>query len=199
MLFPPFLIEASISLLLSQISANRENFAAYSLTADSVVLLGHARAQTYDQPLVLPALQNKAVIAVAVGDFHHVALTAAGKVFTWGTYMKGCLGLGDPDKLKPGEPGAFAAETGARRADVRWSTRGRIRHRWGGRVPAVNVPSEVHFDWDARRAERMGEGRFCISITAAGWHSGALVADLNVSKVSFFLRCYLCWTYLTVG
>ena len=134
------------------------------------------------QPTVLPELQNKSVISVSLGDFHYCALTADGRVFTWGAYMNGCLGLGDPATLEPGTPGAFADQGNQGRAH--WRQR---RRPLGGRVPNVEVPSEVHFDWEPKTGKRRGRKHFAISITAAGWHTGALVADLGVSAISTYL------------
>jgi SCF-associated factor 1 len=45
--------------------------------------------------------------------------------------------------------------------------------------PDVNVPTEVRFDWGKKRKEH-----FCFLAGAAGWHMGALVADLEVCTFS---------------
>jgi hypothetical protein len=39
------------------------------------------------QPTILPKLQNQGVISVVLGDYHFGALTASGKLFTWGKYI----------------------------------------------------------------------------------------------------------------
>lgn len=118
------------------------------------------------EPEVLPALQNKSIISVVLGDYHNLALTSNGKLFSWGAYSKGALGLGDPAKLPVNAPGGFANEQDLHRAQS--------HHR--GIPPVVHVPTEVRFDHGHKRKK----DRFCIAATAAGWHSGALVIDLEV-------------------
>ncbi len=97
---------------------------------------------TYEsEPRIVPALQDRNVISVVLGDYHNAALTADGGLYTWGRSMKGSLGLGT--------------------------------RRW----KAVNTPTEVRFDhWLEGRKDR-----FCIAAAACGWHTGALVIDLEVS------------------
>ncbi|WWD16048.1 hypothetical protein CI109_100473 [Kwoniella shandongensis] len=46
------------------------------------------------QPDLLPALQDKGVIQVALGDYHYAALTSRGEMYTWGQGGSGQLGLG---------------------------------------------------------------------------------------------------------
>ena len=121
-------------------------------------------------PKIIPALQNKAVISVVLGDYHNAALTAGGKLLTWGAYSAGALGLGDPAVLEPGTPGAYAI--------VRGGEQRRRRE-----PPAVQVPTEVRFDHGAKKPK----DRFCFAVTAAGWHTGALVIDLDVSYFVLFL------------
>jgi SCF-associated factor 1 len=116
------------------------------------------------KPKIILGLQNKSVISVVPGDYHYIALTSSGKVLTWGECDKGALGLGDPRTLIPGTPGAYAVE-----GDLQ--------------LPEVKVPTEVRFD----HGTKIPKDRFCFSIAAAGWHSGALVIDLEVCFCS--LRC----------
>lgn len=87
-------------------------------------------------------------------------------MLTWGSYSKGALGLGDPVKLTPGTPGAFRDE----------QTRKRAVERGHGEPPEVLVPTEVRFDHGLKHPRK----RFCFGVTAAGWHTGALVIDLEV-------------------
>jgi SCF-associated factor 1 len=54
-------------------------------------------------PIPLPALADKTIIQVALGDHHHVALTSQGEVYTWGEGSNGQLGLGD-GRHHVGEP-----------------------------------------------------------------------------------------------
>jgi len=120
-------------------------------------------------PKIIPALQNKAVISVVLGDYHNAALTAGGKLLTWGAYSAGALGLGDPAELEPGTPGAYAIARGGEQRRRR-------------EPPAVQVPTEVRFDHGAKKPK----DRFCFAATAAGWHTGALVIDLDVSFYFLF-------------
>jgi SCF-associated factor 1 len=124
------------------------------------------------EPHVNPALQDKSVISVFVGDYHNAALTSSGKLLTWGRYSAGALGLGDPTELVPGTPGGFATEQ--QRSEG--LTRGRS-------PPGTDIPTEVRFD-HARKTPR---DRFCFSACASGWHTGALVIDLRVGCVFVLL------------
>ena len=105
-------------------------------------------------------------------------MTANGKLLTWGAYSNGALGLGDPLKLKPGIPGAYS------------NGRELTAARSGGR-PRVNpvgaeIPTEVRFDHGSKKQRE----RFCFATTAAGWHTGALVIDLQVRLIlSSTLTC----------
>jgi SCF-associated factor 1 len=108
-----------------------------------------------------------------MGDYHNAALTADGKLLTWGKFSNGALGLGDPLELEPGSPGAFATSTQ------------RDLAREGGRrlPPDVSIPTEVRFDHTGKKPR----DRFCFAATAAGWHTGALVIDLEV--------CFFCFEH----
>jgi len=125
----------------------------------------------------MPELQNKSVISVVIGDYHNAALTAGGKLLTWGAYSCGALGLGEPTKLQPGTPGGFA-DHGALQTAIE---RGR------GTPPSVGKPAEVRFDHGTKTPKE----RFCFAVTAAGWHTGALVIDLEVRFFSFDYYCRL--------
>jgi len=143
---------------------------AYSTGSSSVVLIGDTESKPETEPNVIQELQNKSVISVVIGDYHNAALTANGKLLTWGAYSNGALGLGDPTKLEPGTPGGFADE----RSKTLTQERGR-----SGELPEVNIPTEVRFDHNSKTPR----DRFCFSATAAGWHTGALVIDLEVRSV----------------
>ena len=98
---------------------------------------------------LVPALQQQgpdAIVGVAVGEAHYGALTASGRLLTWGAFMEGALGLGQ---------------------DV-------------GRDADVEVPTEVRFGADADVREDGRRRMFCFGATACGWHTGALVVDLDV-------------------
>jgi hypothetical protein len=100
-------------------------------------------------------------------------------LFTWGAYSSGALGLGDPACLEPGVPGGFADQQSYQTA--------MIRRR--GTPPGVERPTEVTFDHEG--GVKKG---FCFAVTAAGWHSGALVIDLEVhySVIIFIPFSFIC-------
>ena len=50
--------------------------------------MGNRESTGESQPTILPELQNKGVISVVLGDYHFGALTATGKLYTWGVYTK---------------------------------------------------------------------------------------------------------------
>jgi SCF-associated factor 1 len=152
------------------VSAHFEHFIAYSTGSSSVVMMGGLEIEPESQPIIHPELQNRSVISVVIGDYHYGALTSTGKLYTWGQYSKGALGLGDPTKIEAGKPGGYFEERHRREA-------------LSGRrppPPGVTVPTEVRFDHGSKKQRDM----FCFGITAAGWHMGALVMDLDVR--SFF-------------
>lgn len=109
-------------------------------------------------------MQNKSIISVGLGDYHKTALTADGKLYTWGAFSHGALGLGKPENLPVGAPGGYGTQ---RQLD-------RARAGASPQVPEVETPTEVNFDHGEEKKER-----FCFAATAAGWHTGALVIDLN--------------------
>lgn len=118
---------------------------------------------------VIPELQYKSVISVVIGDYHNAALTADGKLYTWGAFSGGALGLGVPKDLPVGAPGGYQTVDQMNRA----------RQGWNVPVPDVQKPTEVRFD----HGDKEESQKFCFAATAAGWHTGALVIDLS-SKVS---------------
>jgi SCF-associated factor 1 len=132
--------------------------------------VGDTDTKPDSRPKVIPQLQNKSIISVVIGDYHNAALTANGKLLTWGAYSNGALGLGDPLKLEPGTPGGFANARDLQKAQER----GRIGPT---ALPAVDVPTEIKFDHNSKKKRE----RFCFAATAAGWHTGALVIDLEVN------------------
>ena len=142
---------------------------AYSIGSSSIVLMGDTNTTPASSPRILPALQNRSIISVVLGDYHNVALTSSGEVMTWGAYSAGALGLGDPITLVPGTPGGFETEEIRRTAE---------EEQWG-EPPAVEMPSKVRFDHGLRKQK----DRFCFAIAAAGWHTGALVMDLEVRGI----------------
>lgn len=132
--------------------------------------MGNTDTNATSMPKIIPALQNKSVISVVLGDYHCGALTSTGKLLTWGAYSKGALGLGDPAEIEPGMPGGYATEV--QRASGR------------GIPPSVEIPTEVRFD----HTNKKRRDRFCFAAAAAGWHMGALLIDLDVSQSFGFDR-----------
>lgn len=129
------------------------------------------------KPSILPTLQapNNTIISVVLGDYHFGALTDTGKLLTWGGFSKGALGLGDPNDLDVGAPGGFKTQW-EKDSSVSETLAGR-----GGMNPEeATVPGEVKFDWEEKKAGRKAQERYCFGATAAGWHMGALVIDLEV-------------------
>lgn len=128
---------------ISHISAQYDSITAYSTTTSSVYHAKYSEASYgYNvanlRPDPLHSLQGKGVIQVALGDYHHLALTSSGEVYSWGRSAQGQLGLGGTSK------------------------RGIID---------VDEPEKVVFPGDKEGKE----GCFVFGITAAGWHTGALV------------------------
>ncbi|TBU47471.1 RCC1/BLIP-II [Dichomitus squalens] len=168
------------SMLITHISASFETFFAYSVGKTSAVLMGkgipaqsahvpHPDPFTNDfAPTIIPELQNRSVISVVLGDYHYGALTATGKLLTWGQFSKGALGLGDPLEIEVGQPGGFPSEQARNQA---------VRPRYGliRTPPDVQVPTEVRFD----HGEKRKRVKYCFAAAALGWHTGALVIDLD--------------------
>ncbi|TFK51824.1 RCC1/BLIP-II [Heliocybe sulcata] len=150
---------------ITHISAHFQTFTAYSPGSSSIVLMGSASTTPDSNPEIIPQLQNKNVISVVLGDYHYGALTSTGKLYTWGAYSKGALGLGDPRTIEPGTAGGFTTE----------QQRSRARDHRFGTPPRVEVPTEVKFDYGKKKKRDM----FCFAAAAAGWHMGALVVDLD--------------------
>ena len=57
--------------------------------------LGHGDLQNQLLPKKIEAFAGQRVVAVSAGDFHSLAITADGAVFTWGAGEDGCLGHGE--------------------------------------------------------------------------------------------------------
>ncbi|KAH8093827.1 RCC1/BLIP-II [Cristinia sonorae] len=164
---------------ITHISAHFKTFVAYSAGSQSVVLMGTFETEDEDvrpshreplKPIIHRKLQYQSVISVVLGDYHFGALTGTGKLFTWGAYSKGALGLGNPADIPAGEAGGFATDQQRRAALGRT---GRLI----ATPPGVTEPAEVRFD----HGEKRRRNKYCFAVTAAGWHMGALVIDLDVT------------------
>ncbi|KAJ3569626.1 hypothetical protein NP233_g4934 [Leucocoprinus birnbaumii] len=164
----PVFAEGKVSLpenlKITHISAHFQHFFAFSTGSSSIVLQGDTSTTTHSTPEIIPELQHKDIISVEIGDYHSAALAANGKLYTWGKYSHGALGLGDPQQLPLGAPGGYSSHNDRERA-------------WHDPDPVL-VPTEVRFDHGRKKPK----DRFCFSATAAGWHTGALVIDLEPDK-----------------
>ncbi|KAF5351928.1 hypothetical protein D9756_007455 [Leucocoprinus leucothites] len=149
------------TLKVTHISAHFNHFFAFSTGSSSIVLQGETSTTPEFKPEIIPELQHKDIISVEIGDYHSTALAANGKLYTWGKYSHGALGLGDPQKLPLGSPGGFRDQN--------------TRNRNWSEPDEVRTPTEVRFD----HGRKEPKNRFCFSATAAGWHTGALVIDLE--------------------
>lgn len=116
------------------------------------------------RPETLPALQDRGVTSVKTGDYHSLALTTQGACLAWGENGSGQLGIGD-DLITwtPVQPRNTSQPT---LIDF-------------GRGDEERTPrSSKERDEVGNFRPLFAKRRFVYSITAAGWHSGALVADV---------------------
>lgn len=97
---------------ITHISAHFTTFFAYfpgsasDAFASSVILQGQKGQLRSDEagsrgakPTVVQELQGKGVIKVVAGDYHSAAITQDGRLYTWGDYSSGALGLGRVGKV----------------------------------------------------------------------------------------------------
>ncbi|GAA5897494.1 hypothetical protein JCM5296_001142 [Sporobolomyces johnsonii] len=89
---------------ITHISAHFRSFAAYSVPSSSdssasIVLMGNGDWHEQAEPQVIPELQGIGVIRIAQGDYHNLALTSSGHLYSWGAFSAGALGLGHPQLL----------------------------------------------------------------------------------------------------
>ena len=138
-----------------------------SITSYNATSIRHIRLPPPDSPLdpasivpkPLPALEGKRIIQIASGDYHDVALTEGGEVWTWGAGAHGQLGTGKITTMQD-EPErvVFAGEDSNQQTD--------------GQEAQAAEPG----------AKKEGNRRFAFGITAAGWHTGALLLGDNLSS-----------------
>ena len=118
--------------------------------SDGLVVIGNKTDTAADnedgEPVVLPELQGRGVIDMAMGDYHYLALTDRGELLTWGreSSLCGCLGLGSKETFLSEHPEA----SGDSGSDI-----------------VANKPVVV------KKPEEKGEW---LAIAAAGWHSGGI-------------------------
>ncbi|KFM80414.1 X-linked retinitis pigmentosa GTPase regulator-like protein, partial [Stegodyphus mimosarum] len=61
--------------------------------------LGVGDVQQAIQPLIIESLQSETIIKIECGQYHSLALTAEGRVFSWGWGIHGQLGHGNAENL----------------------------------------------------------------------------------------------------
>ncbi|VDB94260.1 unnamed protein product [Peniophora sp. CBMAI 1063] len=159
-------LEAPDIMHITHVTAHFHRFVAYSTGSRSIILMSNDNTSPATPANIMPALQDRGVINVLLGDYHNAALTSDGKLFTWGSYSNGALGLGDPRELTPGTPGGYANEA---QRHHQAEARG-----WIAEPPPVREPTEVRFDYNGDNGKK-----FVFAATAAGWHTGALVMSLE--------------------
>ncbi|ODQ83063.1 hypothetical protein BABINDRAFT_159525 [Babjeviella inositovora NRRL Y-12698] len=79
-----------------RLSGSFRNFAAIS--SDDQVLIGNRETT---EPQIIPELQKRNFISIAVGDYHYLGLLKNGTLLSWGRESNscGCLGLGVPEEV----------------------------------------------------------------------------------------------------
>ncbi|CEP64726.1 SCF ubiquitin ligase complex subunit SAF1 LALA0_S13e01640g [Lachancea lanzarotensis] len=87
------------------------------------------------------------IVSLSTGDYHTVALTSNGKIYTWGleSELCGCLGLGDREEIVHGRQ------------------IGSIEHLRSTRVTKPALVNIGNVDYT------------CLAVTAAGWQTAALI------------------------
>ncbi|KAG9019201.1 hypothetical protein FRB90_005276 [Tulasnella sp. 427] len=176
-------VEPPTKMKITHIAAHFKSFTAYSVSTStaphsSLVLVGNKDSDGNGELIfpqtIYPSLLQESIISLKLGDYHKAALTSTGKLYTWGSFSDGALGLGDPVNLPLGAPGAYD-----RQEDLNAARDGRF---WN-RPPEVTVPSAVRFDHlikkDTKEKGKKASKKFVVSVAAAGWHTGALVIDLD--------------------
>ncbi|KAA8912887.1 regulator of chromosome condensation 1/beta-lactamase-inhibitor protein II [Sphaerosporella brunnea] len=110
-------------------------------------------------PQVIEELNKHHVVDVAFGDWHCLALTDEGKVLSWGTESQSCGSLG----LGPREV--------AKKRGVKYQA---------NRDGILEVPQIVSFHYPYAEKGDLSTGvrEYAYKVSAAGWHSCALVATV---------------------
>lgn len=180
-------------LKITHISAQYRTFVAYSVEnpsenqpaskKNSFVFFGMKTTGKDDKPEILPQLQRRGVIQVALGDYHYVALLSNGQVLTWGSYSQGALGLGRSlhphrrllmigasDEPKTEDPDRCEYENGIEEPTAVQSFTG-TEHYLAERVVAGNT------SWNQTPIKV--PPRYVFLVTAAGWHTGCLAFSLE--------------------
>lgn len=117
-----------------------------TFTNEGLVLIGKFDDEKF-RLTIIPELQNRSIVDVAVGDYHFLALTVDGELLSWGLELQknGCLGLGDASSFK--DPLIVREE---------------------GRSFRVLKPTVI---------KKPKESGRWLRLAGAGWHSGAFFAS----------------------
>ncbi|PNH03357.1 putative E3 ubiquitin-protein ligase [Tetrabaena socialis] len=67
---------------------------AWGMAGEGQLGIGEPSQAKQTEPRLVKALSGAGVVALAAGDHHSMALTAAGEVYTWGRGDHGALGHG---------------------------------------------------------------------------------------------------------
>lgn len=62
-------------------------------------------------PVFVSSLANETIIAISAGQYHSLALTDSGKLYTWGWGVHGQLGHGDVEDVRTPKQVEFFKET----------------------------------------------------------------------------------------
>jgi len=141
---------------LSYLSGSYLHFGLFNTAGD--VLIGNHQTQASSPPYISPGLQHRGVIGLSWGDWHALALCEDGTILSWGKELRsnGCLGMGYKDL---DDARAMGLEVEVGRAEVTSVEPRKIEGFCGGT-----------------------EDKFAFCVSAAGWHSAALVADFKVQE-----------------
>lgn len=108
--------------------------------------MSHGRLDLNTLKILVLDDPNDHIISLSAGDYHTLALTESGQIYSWGleSQFSGSLGLGKPEVI------VNELHYG------RWD---------GARNVRVNKPTKIPLDLNT----------FCVAIAAGGWQSAALV------------------------
>nr|CAB3252595.1 ZF(ZZ)-8 zinc finger protein [Phallusia mammillata] len=107
----PTLIESIQHIRIVKVASNAGGKHTLALSEDGEVYswgegvdgkLGHGNRSSIDHPRVIESLRSEHVVEIAAGGSHSAAISATGRLFTWGKGRYGRLGHKDSeDQLKP--------------------------------------------------------------------------------------------------
>jgi len=147
--------------------------------------LGHGNEQDHRQPKKIEAFAGQRVVAVSAGDYHSLALTADGAVWSWGEGYFGKLGHGDQQhQLLPKKIEALAASASDQRV-IAVSV---------GNLHSLAITADgAVWSWGYGDSGRLGHGDYqsqllpkkieafagqrVVAVSAAASHSLAVTAD----------------------